>query len=102
MRESRETVIDNSAAFDTESQIFLDEALGSAGVSFKLRRVIQALFRVASGAVRITNPDGTTEHSKPFNISNGLCKVTSFLLLRSLLDSGEYFHAMTNRTLGLL
>ena len=41
LRESRKalaTYIDYSAAFDTESQIFLDEALSSAGVSSKLRR----------------------------------------------------------------
>ena len=81
LRESREAVItfiDYSAAFDTESQIFLDEALGSAAVSFKLRRVIQAVFRVASGAVRINNPDGTTEHSKPFNISRGVLQCDIF------------------------
>ena len=52
LREGREaiiTFIDYSAAFDTESQKFLDEALGAAGVSSKVRRIIQAIFRVAHG-----------------------------------------------------
>ena len=75
LRESREaivTFIDYTAAFDTESQLFLDEALGSAGVSPKVRRVIQSIFNAASGCVRIRNPDGTEELSAPFNISRGV------------------------------
>ena len=62
LREGREAVItfiDYTAAFDTESQKFLDEALGAAGVSSKVRRIIQAIFRVAHGCVRIRNNDGT-------------------------------------------
>ena len=75
LRESREAVvtfIDYTAAFDTESQLFLDEALGTAGVSTKVRRVIQSIFTAASGCVRIRNPDGTEELSDPFNISRGV------------------------------
>ena len=56
LREGREAVItfiDYTAAFDTESQKFLDEALATAGVSAKVRRVIQAIFRVAHGCVRL-------------------------------------------------
>ena len=75
LRESREAVvtfIDYTAAFDTESQVFLDEALGTAGVSSKVRRMIQSIFTAASGCVRIRNPDGTDELSEPFNISRGV------------------------------
>ena len=54
-------------AFDTESQLFLDEALGTAGVSVKLRRIIKAIFNAASGRVRVEN-----ELSEPFDISRGV------------------------------
>ena len=70
LRESREalvTFIDYKAAFDTESQLFLDEALSSAGVSIKLRRIIQSVFNAAKGCVRIDN-----ESSEPFDISRGV------------------------------
>ena len=61
------TFIDYKAAFDTESQLFLDEALSTAGVSVKVRRVIQAVFQAASGCVRIGS-----ETSEEFNISRGV------------------------------
>jgi len=70
LRESREAVltfIDYKAAFDTESQLFLDEALSSAGVSVKVRRIIQAIFKAAVGCVKIDN-----EISEPFDISRGV------------------------------
>ena len=70
LREAREAVItfiDYKAAFDTESQLFLDEALSSAGASIKVRRVIQAVFNAASGCIRIED-----ELSEPFNISRGV------------------------------
>ena len=70
LREDREaiiTFIDYKAAFDSESHVFLDEALGEAGVSPKVRRVIQQIFNAASGCVR--NDD---ELSEPFNISRGV------------------------------
>ena len=75
LRESREAVvtfIDYTAAFDTESQVFLDEALSCAGVSIKIRRVIQSIFNAASGCVRIRNPDGSEELSEAFDISRGV------------------------------
>ena len=56
LRESREAVvtfIDYTAAFDTESQLFLDVALSRPAVSCKLRRIVQAIFAAASGCVRI-------------------------------------------------
>ena len=75
LREGREaiiTFIDYTAAFDTESQKFLDKALGAAGVSSKLRRIVQAIFRVAHGCVRIRNNDGTFSESEQFDISRGV------------------------------
>ena len=75
LREKRKAVvtfIDYSAAFDTESQQFLDEALGAAGVSGKVRRVIQSIFRVAQGCVRTQNADGTFVFSDFFDIKRGV------------------------------
>ncbi|KAI8513670.1 hypothetical protein Bbelb_079940 [Branchiostoma belcheri] len=68
LRESKPAVvtfIDYAAAFDTESQLFLDEALSSAGASLKLRRIIQAIFNVATGCGRVTSPNGNQEFSEP-------------------------------------
>ena len=75
LRESREAVvtfIDYTAAFDSESQLFLDEALSNAGVSVKLRRVIQAIFAAASGCVALRTPDGSTVLSELFKILRGV------------------------------
>ena len=52
--------------------MFIDKALGSAGVSPKVRRGIQSIFNAASGCVRIRNPDGTEELLDPFEISRGV------------------------------
>ena len=62
LREARQAVItfiDYSAAFDTESQMFLDEALAEAGVGAKVRRIAEAIFAAATGVVRLRHPDGT-------------------------------------------
>ena len=53
LREGRQaviTIIDYSAALDSESQHFLDEALADAGVGLpsKSRRIIQAIFTAAT------------------------------------------------------
>ena len=75
LRESKPAVvsfIDYSAAFDTESQILIDEALAAANVSIKLRRIIQSIFSAASGCVRITKPNGELELSDQFDISRGV------------------------------
>ena len=66
------TFVDYTAAFDTESQLFLDKALRNANVSVKLRRVIQSIFSAASGCVRVRNPDGSVKDSEPFDISRGV------------------------------
>ena len=75
LREGRNAVItfiDYSAAFDTESQIVLDGALADAGVSAKVRRIIQAVFAAATGIVRVRLPSGTNVMSEPFNIERGV------------------------------
>ena len=48
--------IDYIAAFDTESQMFLDEALAEAGVGAKVRRIVRAIFAAAFGVVRLRHP----------------------------------------------
>ena len=75
LREGRNaviTLIDYSAAFDSESQIFLDGALADAGVSTKVRCVIQAIFAAATGIVRVRLPSGVNVMSEPFNIERGV------------------------------
>ena len=75
LREGRQAVvtsIDYSAAFDTESQVFLDSALAETGVSSKVRRIVQAIFAAATGVVRIIQQDGGVEMSEPFNIERGV------------------------------
>ena len=49
LREGRQAVImfiDYSVAFDTESQMFMDEALAEAGVGAKVRRIVQGNCRL--------------------------------------------------------
>ena len=75
LREGRQAVItfiDYSAAFDTESQMFLDEALAEAGVGAKVCRIVQAIFAAATEVVRLRQPDGTMTLSEPFNIARGV------------------------------
>ena len=75
LRESKPAVvtfIDYTAAFDTESQLFLDEALREADVSIKLRRIIQSIFAAATGCVRVSKPNGEQDLSEPFDISRGV------------------------------
>ena len=77
LREGRNVVITfiaYSAAFDTESQIFLDGALAHAGVSANVRRIIQAVFAAATGVVRIRLQSGMNVMSEPFNIERGVLK----------------------------
>ena len=57
LREGRNaviTLIDCSAAFDTESQIFLDGTLADAGATAKVRCIIQAVFAATTDIVRVT------------------------------------------------
>ena len=70
LREGRNA--EYSAAFDTESQIFLDGALVDAGVSAKVRRIIHAVFAAATGIVRVILPSGVNVMSETFNIERGV------------------------------
>ena len=75
LRESKPAVvtfIDYTAAFDSESQLFLDEALKAADVPIKLRRIIQSIFHAATGCVRVTKPNGEHMMSDSFDISRGV------------------------------
>jgi hypothetical protein len=68
LRENREallTFIDYKDAFDT-GQLFLDNALSSANVSIKVCRVIQSIFRAASGCVRIGSSKSETSRVASF------------------------------------
>ena len=104
LREGRQAVvtfIDCSAAFDTESQLFIDSALAETGVSSKVRRIVQAIFAAATGVVRIRQQDGGVVMSEPFNIERGVLQGDN-LLARVLhrwarsyiqaLRSGEPWH----------
>ncbi|KAI8517707.1 hypothetical protein Bbelb_037240 [Branchiostoma belcheri] len=44
-------------------------ALSAAGASLKVRRIIEAIFSVATGCVCVTSPNGNQELSEPFKIS---------------------------------
>ena len=75
LREGRQAVvtfIDYSAAFDTESHLFLDSALAETGISSKVRRIVQSIFAAATGVVRIRQQDGGVAMSEPFNIERGV------------------------------
>ena len=105
LRERRRAVItfiDYSAAFDTESQAFLDEALSKANVSTKVRRIIQCIFKAASGCVLLRNADGTESFSEQFDILRGVLQGDIFSALHSLLDCGKLLFVMTLQMQALL
>ena len=55
LREGRHpviTFIDYTAAFDTESQLFLDSALADAGVSVKVRCIVKEPFNIERGVLQ--------------------------------------------------
>ena len=68
--------IDYTAAFDTVSHKFLDEALGKAGASNKCRKMFRKIYEVASAVVRMRDTDGTEVVSDPFNIDRGVVHAT--------------------------
>ena len=69
LREGRRAVIDYSAAFVTESQLFLDEALAEAGVRTQVRIIVQSIFSVATAVVRVRQHDGSFELADSFDIA---------------------------------
>ena len=66
------TFIDFVSAFDTVSHKFLDEALGKAGVPVKCRAVIRAIYKSATGAMKVPNADGTYTLSETFPVDRGV------------------------------
>ncbi|CAH1265118.1 Hypp3119 [Branchiostoma lanceolatum] len=95
------TFIDYAAAFDTESQLFLDEALSSAGASLKVRRIIQAIFGVATGCVRVTSPSGNQELSEPFEISRGVLQGDIFSPVAFIIGLMRIFELHDSPTSGV-
>ena len=85
------TFIDYSAAFDTESQLFLHEALADAGVPSKVRRIIQAIFTAATGVVRVRQPNGKMAMSEPFNIERGVLQGDIFSPVSFIAGLGRIF-----------
>ena len=65
------TFIDYTAAFDSVSHRFLDESLAEAMVPPKVRRMIQAIYSCATGAVRIQRAAGEKLCSEQFDIRRG-------------------------------
>ncbi len=67
------TFIDYSAAFDSVSHRFMDEALGEARASNKVRAMVRAIYSVATAEVRVAK-DGSAEFatSQPFPINRGV------------------------------
>ena len=101
LREGRHAVItfiDYRAAFDTESQLFLDRALADAGVSVKVRRIIQAILAAATGVVRIRQPSGDNMLSDSFNIERGVlqCDIFSPVCFIAGLDRIFRLHDVAN------
>ena len=92
------TFIDYSAALDTDSQMFLDEALAEAGVGAKVRRIVQAIFAAATGVVRLRHPSGTMTLSEPFDITRRVLQGTYSRPLHLSQDWTGSSRCMTSKT----
>ena len=104
LREGRQAVItfiDYSVAFDTERQLFLDEALTEAEVDAKVRRIVQAIFAAATGVVRIRQADGSIALSKPFNIARGVLEGDVFSPIAFIAGLDRIFRRHNVRTAGV-
>ena len=66
------TFIDYTAAFDSVSHKFLDEALQRAGASAKSRALFRAVYVVANAVTKVTGTDGKEIFSEPFAINRGV------------------------------
>ena len=66
------TFIDYTAAFDSVSHRFLDESLAEAKVPPKVRRMIQAIYSCATGAVKLQLASGEQTCSDRFLIRRGV------------------------------
>ena len=65
------TFIDFVAAFDSVGHKFMDEGLKKAGASDASRSMFRALYKNASGRIRLRNNDGSHSYSEPFQIRRG-------------------------------
>ena len=81
LREGRQTVvtfIDYSAAFDTESQLFIVSALAETGISSKGWRIVQVIFAAATGVVRaLDNRKGALICRNHLRSREACCRVIS-------------------------
>ena len=82
------TFIDYSAAFDSVSHKFLDEALKEAGASDKTRSLFRAIYNAASATTKIESTDGKYVMSSPFAINRGVIQgdITSPIYFILALD----------------
>ena len=66
------TFIDYTAAFDSVSHKFLDQALARAGASNKSRAIFRAIYNAASARTEVADVDGKTVLSEAFPIRRGV------------------------------
>ena len=64
--------LDYEAAFDSVSHLFLDEALGAAGASDKIRSIFRAIYSKANAVVRVQKADGSHTLSRSFDVRRGV------------------------------
>ena len=84
------TFIDYTAAFDSVSHKFLDEALKEAGATNKTRAIFRAVYAAATARTVVKDTDGKRVLSEAFNINRGVVQgdITSplyFILALELL-----------------
>ena len=107
------TFIDYSAAFDSVSHKFLDEALDDAGATDKSRAIFRAVYASATARTEVKGTDGKRILSDGFDINRGVVQgdITSplyFILALELLlkrhdtltNKGVSFGSVTVHTLG--
>ena len=66
------TFIDYSAAFDSVSHKFIDQALADAGAKPKTRAMFRAVYRAASAMTKVEGPDGKQVFSMAFPVRRGV------------------------------
>ena len=81
------TFIDYSAAFDSVSHKFLDQALKPAGVSNKSHPLFRAVYDEASAVTKVPSTDGKVVVSKPFPVNRGVIQGDMCFNIREHLDT---------------
>ena len=99
------TFIDYSAAFDSVSHKFIDEALQRAGASDKIRSVFRAIYKAANAVTKVQGADGKEITSEPFPIDRGVVQgdITSplyFILALELILKRHDIRGRGVQTLG--